>query len=128
MRPTGLTFVISVITSAAAPSENWPRCMRCQSLAVPSVELYWHIGETTTRFGSVRPRMVIGENSALVIVEVSPLESRPREAARSNRTSGEARLEAGACEPARGVSIDRVERQPVEPGQIALHLIACLRL
>ena len=97
-------------------------------MAEPSVELYCHIGETTTRFGSVRPRMVIGENSALVIVEVSPLESPPREAARSNRTSGEARLEAAACEPARGVGIDSGERRAVEAGQVALHLIARLRL
>src|SRR5690348_3261601 len=124
MRPTGLTFVISVITSAAAPSENWPRCMRCQSLAVPSVELYWHIGETTTRFGSVRPRMVIGEHSALVIFEVSPLESRPREAARSIRTSRGRSLEAVAFEPARGIGIERGARRAVEAGHVGLHPVA----
>ena len=66
-----LTLVISVITSAAAPSEKLPRCIRCQSLAEPSVELYWHIGETTTRLGNVSPRKVIGENSALAILQVS---------------------------------------------------------
>src|SRR6476469_4123599 len=66
MRPTALTFVISVITSAAAPSENEPRCIKCQSQAEPSVELYWHIGETTTRFGNVNPRRVMGENNALI--------------------------------------------------------------
>src|SRR5690242_16367948 len=66
MRPRALTFVISVITSAAAPSENEPRCIKCQSPAEPSFELYWHIGETTTRFGSVTPRKVIGENNALI--------------------------------------------------------------
>src|SRR5690242_11887833 len=128
MRPTGLTFVISVITSAAAPSENWPRCIRCQSLAVPSVELYWHIGETTTRFGSIRPRMVIGENSALVIFEVSPLESRPRKAARSIRTSRGRSLEAAAGKPARGVGVERGKRRAVEAGQVGLHAIARLRL
>ena len=71
MRPTGLTLVISVITSAAAPSEKLPRCIRCQSLAEPSVELYWHIGDTTTRLGSVMPRRVIGENKTLAIEEAS---------------------------------------------------------
>src|SRR5664279_4753159 len=67
MRPCGLTSVISVITRPAQPSDMLPRCMRCQSLAEPLLELYWHIGETTTRFGSVRPRRVIGENRTLAI-------------------------------------------------------------
>src|SRR6185312_11794153 len=67
MRPCGLTSVISHITSPAAPSDMLPRCMRCQSLAEPLSELYWHIGETTTRLGSVSPRMVRGENRTLAI-------------------------------------------------------------
>jgi hypothetical protein len=28
--------------------------------------LYWHIGETTIRLGSVSPRSVMGENRTLV--------------------------------------------------------------
>ena len=67
MRPCGLTLVISHITSPAQPSEKLPRCIRCQSFAEPLSELYWHIGETTTRLGSVKPRIVIGENNTLVI-------------------------------------------------------------
>src|SRR5271169_887756 len=67
MRPCGLMSVISVITSPAAPSDILPRCIKCQSLAEPLVELYWHIGDTTTRLGRVRPRMVIGENRTLAI-------------------------------------------------------------
>src|SRR5258708_26224691 len=67
MRPSALTCVDSVITSAPAPSENWPRCIRCQSLAVPLSELYWHIGETTMRFFRARPRSVIGVKSALAM-------------------------------------------------------------
>src|SRR6476619_2380321 len=67
MRPCGLTLVISHITRPAAPSDMLPSHIRCQSLAEPLSELYWHIGDTTTRFGSVRPRMVIGENRALAI-------------------------------------------------------------
>src|SRR5580698_9182967 len=73
MRPCGLTSVISVITSPAQPSEKLPRCIRCQSFAEPLSELYWHIGETTMRFGNVSPRMVIGENRALLIGEISYL-------------------------------------------------------
>src|SRR5476651_2354836 len=64
MRPCGLTLVISHITSPAAPSDILPRCIRCQSLAEPLLELYWHIGETTTRFGSVRPRMRSEEHTS----------------------------------------------------------------
>src|ERR1039457_802271 len=71
MRPWRLTLVISHITSPAAPSDILPRCIRCQSLAEPSLELYWHIGDTTTRFGSVRPRSVIGENRTLAIFRFS---------------------------------------------------------
>src|SRR6202142_199797 len=71
MRPCGLTLVISHITSPAAPSDILPSHIRCQSLAEPLLELYWHIGETTTRFGSVRPRRVIGENRTLAIFRFS---------------------------------------------------------
>ena len=71
IRPSGLTCVASVITRAPAPSENEPRCIRCQSPAEPLSELYWHIGETAMRFLSVRPRSVIGEKSALAIKSLS---------------------------------------------------------
>src|SRR5476649_2615037 len=67
MLPCGLTLVISHITRPAAPSDILPSHIRCQSLAEPLVELYWHIGDTTTRFGNVRPRMVMGENRTLAI-------------------------------------------------------------
>src|SRR5215472_13930871 len=67
IRPCGLTSVISVITSPAQPSDILPRCIRCQSLAEPLSELYWHIGDTTTRLGSVSPRRVIGEKRTLTI-------------------------------------------------------------
>src|SRR6266480_5960610 len=67
IRPRGLTLVISHMTSPAQPSEKLPRCIRCQSLAEPLSELYWHIGDTTTRLGRVRPRSVMGENRTLVI-------------------------------------------------------------
>src|SRR6478609_2045305 len=67
MRPTMLTLVISAITRPQPPMAKLPMCIKCQSLAVPSVELYWHIGETAARFASVNPRMVKGENKALGI-------------------------------------------------------------
>src|SRR5437763_1298365 len=67
IRPCGLTLVISHMTRPAQPSEKLPRCIRCQSLAEPLSELYWHIGDTTTRLGRMRPRSVIGENRTLVI-------------------------------------------------------------
>src|SRR6476660_4499473 len=67
MRPIRETWVASVITSPAAPIANWPRCMTCQSLAEPSSDMYWHIGETTMRLGNVRPRNVKGLNRALVM-------------------------------------------------------------
>jgi hypothetical protein len=36
-------------------------------LATPSLALYWHIGDTTMRFGTVRSASFIGENNALGI-------------------------------------------------------------
>src|SRR3984957_4260818 len=70
IRPCGFTSVISHITSPAQPSDILPRCIRCQSLAEPSLEFYWHIGDTTTRLGSVSPRSVMGENRTLAIFVV----------------------------------------------------------
>src|SRR5665213_3271812 len=71
MRPCGLTLVISAMTRPAAPSAILPSHIKCQSFAEPLLELYWHIGETTTRFGSVSPRMVRGENRTLAIFRFS---------------------------------------------------------
>ena len=66
MRPSGLTAVASVITRPAPPCASAPRCTRCQSVASPSRPSaeYWHIGDTHTRFGTVRSRMRTGWNSA----------------------------------------------------------------
>src|ERR1700676_1292239 len=43
----------------------------CQSEATPSSALYWHMGETTTRFASSRSASRIGENRALVMSHAS---------------------------------------------------------
>ena len=56
MRPPGETSVISVKTSPAPPTARLPRWTRCQSPGMPSAAEYWHMGLTTTRFGSSRPR------------------------------------------------------------------------
>src|SRR5580765_4743510 len=44
------------MTSAAPPTARVPRCTKCQSFEKPSTLEYWHIGETTMRFCSVRER------------------------------------------------------------------------
>src|SRR3954471_17528522 len=62
MRPSAVTAVASVITSAAPPTARLPRCTRCQSLAKPSSLEYSHMGETAMRLGRVMPRIVSGEN------------------------------------------------------------------
>ena len=58
MRPSAVTAVASVNTSAAPPTARLPRCTRCQSLANPSTLEYWHIGDTTMRLASVSARIV----------------------------------------------------------------------
>src|SRR5436305_1607341 len=63
MRPSGVTPVASTIISPAPEQANWPTCMRCQSVMLPSSAEYWHIGDTTMRFGSVMPPSSMGVNS-----------------------------------------------------------------
>ena len=41
----------------------WPRLMMCQSVAEPFSDMYWHMGETTMRFGSVTEPRVKGVKS-----------------------------------------------------------------
>ena len=45
----GATAAASVNTAAAPPTARLPRCTRCQSVARPSSQEYWHIGETRMR-------------------------------------------------------------------------------
>ena len=52
MRASRDTSVISAMTRPAPPIARLPRCTRCQSPTVPSSATYWHIGDTTTRFGN----------------------------------------------------------------------------
>ncbi len=42
-----------------------PRCIMCQSVALPFSALYWHMGETTIRLAKVRPARSMGENRLL---------------------------------------------------------------
>src|SRR5258707_14537235 len=63
MRPSGVMPVASTIISPAPEQANWPRCMRCQSVMRPSCAEYWHIGDTTMRFGRVIPPSWIGVKS-----------------------------------------------------------------
>src|SRR5215468_2046832 len=65
MRPWRSTWVASTTSRPAPELANMPRWVRCQSLATPSLALYWHIGDTTMRFESVSSASLIGENSAL---------------------------------------------------------------
>src|SRR5260221_7510034 len=62
MRPSASTAAASVKINPAPPMAIFPRWTKCQSLAKPSCDEYWHIGEMTTRFFRVTPRRVIGEN------------------------------------------------------------------
>src|SRR3954462_14520174 len=50
----------------APDSANELMCVKCQSLASPSSEEYWHIGATMMRLASFRPRSSIGENRLLM--------------------------------------------------------------
>ena len=62
MRPRASTALASTMTSPAPPAARAPRCTRCQSLAKPSVALYWHIGDTPMRLRRVTERSESGSN------------------------------------------------------------------
>ena len=49
--------------SRTCPPRAFARWTKCQSLAKPSSLEYWHMGETTTRFGSLRLRRVSSSKS-----------------------------------------------------------------
>lgn len=66
IRPSGVTAVASVNTNAAPPTALLPKCTICQSLAKPSVDEYWHIGDTTMRFLSVMLRICNGVNNFIM--------------------------------------------------------------
>jgi len=55
--------VTSYARSGIGPMTAVTRGARCQSLASPSSAEYWHMGDTTVRLRSVRPRNVKGEKS-----------------------------------------------------------------
>src|SRR5215203_4601312 len=66
MRPAASTAVASMQNAAAPDSASELIWVKCQSLASPFSEEYWHIGATMMRLGNFRPRRVIGENRALI--------------------------------------------------------------
>src|ERR1700682_879933 len=66
MRPIASTCVASMQNIDAPDSASELMCVKCQSLASPSIAEYWHIGATMMRLGSARPRSFIGENRALM--------------------------------------------------------------
>src|SRR5438034_8183483 len=63
MRPSRVTCVASTISRPAPLYARWPRWIRCQSFMQPSSATYWHIGDTTMRFGAVMPPSWIGVKS-----------------------------------------------------------------
>src|SRR5439155_26718303 len=86
MRPVASTAVASMQKIAAPDSASELMWVKCQSLASPSTEEYWHIGATMMRLASVRPRSLIGVNKALMGGDPDRRESDPQHlASRSAR-------------------------------------------
>ena len=55
------TDVPSTMTRAAPETANWPKCIMCQSWALPSTELCWAIDETAMRLARVKSLSLMGE-------------------------------------------------------------------
>lgn len=66
MRPAGSTAVASTITMPAPDKAMLDKWTACHELASPSVATYWHIGDTTIRFGIVSSRSLRGRKSVLI--------------------------------------------------------------
>src|SRR5208282_20730 len=56
IRPSGMTAAASVKTTPAPPTARAARWAKCQSLAKPASEEYWHIGDTPMRLANVTSR------------------------------------------------------------------------
>src|SRR6202040_3974442 len=102
MGPERSTWVDSTTSKPAPEFASIPRCVMCQSLALPSSALYWHIGETTMRLASVRLRNVTGEKSELGMD--LPGRERARHTIAAPALPATAAMEAGA---ARNVALAR---------------------
>src|SRR3990172_9290399 len=72
MRPSAVTAVASVITSAAPPTARLPRCTKCQSFEKPPTLEYWHIGETMMRLERVSDRIGKGSKRCVMAPIVTP--------------------------------------------------------
>src|SRR5258708_4435877 len=66
MRPLASTPVASMQKTPAPDSASELICVKCQSLASPSTEEYWHMGAPMRRLGSFGPRGGMGVNKALM--------------------------------------------------------------
>src|SRR5580698_1848481 len=66
MRPIASTCVASMQNIEAPDSASELMWVKCQSVASPLSAEYWHIGDTTMRFDSVRPRNFRDEKSVLM--------------------------------------------------------------
>jgi hypothetical protein len=62
-RPTAVASMQKIAAPDSASELMW---VKCQSLASPSTDEYWHIGATMMRLASVKPRSLIGVNKALM--------------------------------------------------------------
>ena len=66
MRPMASTWVASMQNIEAPDSASELMWVKCQSLASPFSDEYWHIGETMMRLGNFRSRKWIGEKRLLM--------------------------------------------------------------
>src|SRR5262245_48677463 len=85
--------------------------MKCQSFANPSVLEYWHIGETTMRFASVRSRKVIGSKRCGITLHCAK-----HEAGEQSRRVG--KFTARRTQPER-------DMRPLTPGHFFVFVDEC---
>ena len=91
MRPARSTAVASSTTMPARLIANCIRCWRCQSLALPSLAEYWHMGATAIRLGISMGPMARGVNRRGTSLVLMSLEG--EEAGKADRTEFGATLQ-----------------------------------
>src|SRR5215213_6444100 len=101
MRPIRSTAVASTTTRPAPDIAIVMRCCRCQSFIEPSFAEYWHIGDTTMRFGSRTGPRSKGVNRGAVMRV-------PEVVWRDQRlSSGEVAARGAAVQPGRHMRLAR---------------------
>src|SRR4051812_41327749 len=125
MRPRRSTCVASTMTRPAPELASMPRWARCQSVAVPSSALYWHIGDTTMRLvNSALPSLMGVKRADMRFLDAKDFERSYSRRSYPARTRPQTRFNKGKWLRACGDPDDMPRAAPRSVGACP-HLLDC---